>query len=165
MPEAYFSPASVGEVRPAEKLRPGMLAYMAGQSQPILCVALTDEGRGWFELGGERASTIWVAEYEDGTVWTIPEWRLEVDPTSMIDAQFASLLKGCAFRHGGRAGLIGQLHSNRGFATLLPVGEDGDSSKLPAGEHKAYFSRWRIVISTPSGDLTIVDDEGRAQKQ
>lgn len=140
-----------------------MLAYIAGQKQPILCLSISDEELGWFELGGDRASTIWSAQNEDGIAWTVPDWRLEVDPTSMIDARYASLLKGHAFRTGDRAGLIGAYNRHRGFGVYLPIGTDGASTKLMPGEHNAFFSRWRIVITTPDGDRTLVDDEGKAQ--
>lgn len=163
MTEIHYSSALVGELISTENLQPGMLAYIAGQKQPILCLSISDKERGWLELGGDRASTIWNAENEDGTAWTVPDWRLEVDPTSMIDAQYASLLKGHAFRTGDRAGLIGAYNRDRGFGVHLPVGTDGVSSKLTPGEHKAFFSRWRIVITTPDGDRTLVDDEGKAQ--
>lgn len=153
--------AQSGKLIPAGDVQPGTLAHIAGQKQPILCLTISDQERGWLELGGERASTIWSAEHEDGTAWTVSDWRLELDPTSMVDAQYASLTKGHAFLHGDRAGLIGALDRRRGSVYYLPVGTDGASTNLPHGEHKVFFSRWRIVVSDLGGDWTLVDDEGK----
>lgn len=159
---ANYFPITGGKMCSIQDLPRGSLGYIAGQSRPSLTLLLPDQSRGLMELGGERSLNMWLDEYQEGTAWTIDDWRLEVDPTSMVEGSNASLMMGCAFRQGERSGLVGMFTSRFHMHTLFPVDTTGNTSGLEFGT-KAFFSRWRIMVTLNDGEVVIVDDEGKAR--
>lgn len=141
---------------------PGSLMFNAGQSRPSIALLLPDRSRALLELGGDRSLSIWLDEDSEGTAWTVPDWRIDVDPTSMVEGSNASLMIGCAFRQGERSGLVGIFAGRPHQRTLFPVDTQGDTSPLGFGT-KAFFARWRLVIALGDGDVVMADDEGKVR--
>lgn len=149
-----------GSVISASAIPAGTIGYIAAQAQPVLGILRNGNHKCWLELGGERSMTIWDAEDDDTAALTIETWRLLIDPTSMIDARYASLSKGMAFRDGDRSGLVGSYSQGRSYGQYVAVGIDGQCSPLSTGEAKAFFSRWKIVTSTLGGNHVIAEHKG-----
>lgn len=157
-----FLPVSVGQMLPVQDVPPGSLMFNAGHSRPFIALVLPDKSRGLLEIGGDRSLSIWLDEQSEATAWTVPDWRIDVDPTSMVEGANASLMMGCAFRQSERSGLVGMFAGRIHESKLFSVDTQGETSSLKFGT-KAFFSRWRLVVALGEGDVVIADDEGKAR--
>ncbi len=99
----------------------------------------------------------WSADEEDGSAWILPAFRIEVDPSSIVEAQYESTRFNHAFRQGDRTGIIGIQSSRFGRPSSIAIDSNGSAEPLTTGEYKLFFSRWRLVVISDIGEAMLID--------
>ncbi|WP_156359844.1 hypothetical protein [Sphingomonas sp. Leaf10] len=150
-----FLDSAAGEVVSADDLPLGTLAFLSSYPHPVL-VTLVANIRCFMHLGGELAFQIW-PDAEEVAALIIPDWRLEIDPRSIVDSHSMRAVEGTAFRQGSRSGIFGLYDTRRALRTHFPIDTTGDSSPLNGSTKRVYFSRWRIMVATADGDQVLVE--------
>lgn len=139
----------------------GTLAYFPHEPvQHYALIAVDQDGvRRIMDLGGDAPFGIFKAGEGLGTAIGIPDWRIEVDPTSAVANYYDRLSMGQAFIAEGDSGIVGYFAGPGIRPIPIAVNRSGTINAASSATHRGAFTRWRIVTGPAERPVTLVDSD------
>lgn len=135
----------------------GALVYILRVKQ-FATFAEGDGERFLLDLGGDRPMGVWAGEVDLGACVVIPDWRIEVDPTSATDAEYDQLSSGQAFIRGDDIGLVGLRQPQR--RVTIAISTTGQASRANGvATGRIGFAKWRIVAGPAERPYVVTTSE------
>lgn len=142
-----FIPIDQFEIREAQDLPQGAIAFVPREGAWVLAVSSADAGRRALVLSGADAGDLLGMEVIEGaTAMMLPDCRLEVDASTAAEGRFESPRKGLAFRDAkGLTGLYGMRPGPGAGVRPIAIGINGTDARPDSNSPRADFAGWRIA--------------------